>query len=83
MPDLSFLTEIRPFTELERSDRGIEGTDVAIAVAVGGVLIGYCDDYGTFVPFTRSETDAVDKDKVEQLVRLAGEVWQEAAASGG
>jgi len=43
----AFRIELRPFSELEKSDRGITGTDVAIAVCVDGQVVAYTDDYGT------------------------------------
>lgn len=73
--------EIRTFSELEMSDRGIEGTDVACAVAVDGKVIGYTDDYGTFYAFKRDDLANVDsanvKDQVESLVQIAGNLWTE------
>lgn len=81
---MEFKIEIRPFTELEMSDRGIDGTDVAVAVAVGGEIIGYTDDYGTATIFRRDgrgeDTDTpnigVIKKETEAIVNVAGHLWE-------
>lgn len=80
---IEFKIEIRPFTDLERSERGIDGTDVAVAVAVGGEIVGYTDDYGTATVFRRDgrgeDTDTPNinaiKASMEDAVEKAASLW--------
>jgi hypothetical protein len=72
--------EFQLLTELELQNRGIEGTDAAMVVAVDGRQIGYTDDYGTFTAFDARE--ALPVDLIQLAAEAVGDMYEATDAYG-